>query len=151
MFFVFRQKTAYVMRIGDWSSDVGSSDLLLHAVLDAARVGVGHLLRVDAGAEGVFLRRLGEAVHRLADKLRQLARILRGAVERAGRVVIAREDILAFVGAVARLLQLALALRRLGTGVGEFRDRKRTSSELQSLMRISYAVFCLKKKNMIQQ
>src|SRR3546814_15682232 len=65
---------------------------LLQAVLDAARVGVGHLLRVDAGAEGVFLRRLGEAVHRLADKLRQLARILRGAVERAGRVVIARED-----------------------------------------------------------
>src|SRR3546814_7230466 len=116
------------MRISDWSSDVCSSDLfeaarlvanevpegLLHAVLVAARVGVGHLLRVDAGAEGVFLRRLGEAVHRLADKLRQLARILRGAVERAGRVVIAREDILAFVGAVERLLQLALALRRLG-------------------------------------
>src|SRR3546814_13251891 len=94
------------MRISDWGSDVCSSDLLL---------------RVDAGAEGVFLRRLGEAVHRLADKLRQLARILRGAVERAGRVVIAREDILAFVGAVERLLQLALAPRRLGTGVGEVR------------------------------
>src|SRR3546814_10258421 len=27
-------------------------------------------------------------------------------------------------------------------------DRKSTSLELQSLMRISYAVFCLKKKNM---
>src|SRR3546814_10285168 len=27
------------------------------------------------------------------------------------------------------------------------RDRKSTTSELQSLMRISYAVFCLKKKN----
>src|SRR3546814_3784797 len=25
--FVFKQKTAYEMRIGDWSSDVGSSDL----------------------------------------------------------------------------------------------------------------------------
>src|SRR3546814_11046693 len=75
------------MRISDWGSDVCSSDLLL---------------RVDAGAEGVFLRRLGEAVHRLADKLRQLARILRGAVERAGRVVIAREDILAFVGEIGR-------------------------------------------------
>src|SRR3546814_1421550 len=122
------------MRISDWGSDVCSSDLLL---------------RVDAGAEGVFLRRLGEAVHRLADKLRQLARILRGAVERAGRVVIAREDILAFVGAVERLLRLALALRRLGTGVGEFRPATRSeehTSELQSLMRISYAVFCLKKK-----
>src|SRR3546814_8167620 len=28
MFFVFKQKTAYGMRISDWSSDVCSSDLL---------------------------------------------------------------------------------------------------------------------------
>src|SRR3546814_5167520 len=27
IFFVFKQKTAYEMRISDWSSDVGSSDL----------------------------------------------------------------------------------------------------------------------------
>src|SRR3546814_7677771 len=27
MFFFFKQKTAYEMRISDWSSDVGSSDL----------------------------------------------------------------------------------------------------------------------------
>src|SRR3546814_4916037 len=30
------------------------------------------------------------------------------------------------------------------------RDRKSTTSELQSLMRISYAVFCLKKKKQTQ-
>src|SRR3546814_15235702 len=30
MFFVFKQKTAYEMRISDWSSDVCSSDLLRH-------------------------------------------------------------------------------------------------------------------------
>src|SRR3546814_1749117 len=29
VFFFFKQKTAYEMRISDWSSDVGSSDLLL--------------------------------------------------------------------------------------------------------------------------
>src|SRR3546814_15058971 len=29
MFFFFKQKTAYEMRIGDWSSDVCSSDLLI--------------------------------------------------------------------------------------------------------------------------
>src|SRR3546814_8236183 len=40
----------------------------------------------------------------------------------------------------------------LNTGPDDFfpieqmRDRKSTTSELQSLMRISYAVFCLKKK-----
>src|SRR3546814_4470019 len=31
MFFFFKQKTAYEMRISDWSSDVCSSDLLLSA------------------------------------------------------------------------------------------------------------------------
>src|SRR3546814_6318155 len=42
-FFFFKQKTAYEMRISDWSSDVCSSDLLLaeiirHAVLAEAEV-----------------------------------------------------------------------------------------------------------------
>src|SRR6184192_1914824 len=31
-FFFFKQKTAYEMSIGDWSSDVCSSDLLIRAV-----------------------------------------------------------------------------------------------------------------------
>src|SRR3546814_6591034 len=34
MFFFFKQKTAYEMRISDWSSDVCSSDLL-EEILDA--------------------------------------------------------------------------------------------------------------------
>src|SRR3546814_3873615 len=37
---------------------------------------------------------------------------------------------------------------QLATGAGEGRSEEHTS-ELQSLMRISYAVFCLKKKNRI--
>src|SRR3546814_9820859 len=32
-FFLFKQKTAYEMRISDWSSDVCSSDLELEAIL----------------------------------------------------------------------------------------------------------------------
>src|SRR3546814_8365647 len=35
--FFFKQKTAYEMRISDWSSDVCSSDLALPAVPGAAR------------------------------------------------------------------------------------------------------------------
>src|SRR3546814_12065954 len=31
LFFFFKQKTAYELRISDWSSDVFSSDLQLHA------------------------------------------------------------------------------------------------------------------------
>src|SRR3546814_3684546 len=36
-FFFFKQKTAYEMRISDWSSDVCSSDLRLPRCLGAAR------------------------------------------------------------------------------------------------------------------
>src|SRR3546814_6679823 len=39
----------------------------------------------------------------------------------------------------------------LAAGALPSRDRKSTRLELQSLMRISYAVFCLKKKNTKQQ
>src|SRR3546814_4967734 len=37
LFFFFKQKTAYEMRISDWSSDVCSSDLRLAAQLPSAR------------------------------------------------------------------------------------------------------------------
>src|SRR3546814_19726828 len=40
-FFFFKQKTAYEMRISDWSSDVCSSDLL-------ARIGIGAIVRENA-------------------------------------------------------------------------------------------------------
>src|SRR3546814_16113924 len=36
-FFFFKQKTAYEMRISDWSSDVCSSDLSFQAGLEAGR------------------------------------------------------------------------------------------------------------------
>src|SRR3546814_6564051 len=39
--FFFKQKTAYEMRISDWSSDVCSSDLLGFMIVDAAQRGRG--------------------------------------------------------------------------------------------------------------
>src|SRR3546814_3413520 len=36
-FFFFKQKTAYEMRISDWSSDVCSSDLLFEAMMSTNR------------------------------------------------------------------------------------------------------------------
>src|SRR3546814_16114020 len=39
-FFFFKQKTAYEMRISDWSSDVCSSDLVADAVVDGTLLGV---------------------------------------------------------------------------------------------------------------
>src|SRR3546814_6318718 len=40
-FFFFKQKTAYEMRISDWSSDVCSSDLLVDLGLPLAEMPVG--------------------------------------------------------------------------------------------------------------
>src|SRR3546814_10888669 len=47
--FFFKQKTAYEMRISDWSSDVCSSDLkLLGVTVLRGRVGFGHSNLVHA-------------------------------------------------------------------------------------------------------
>src|SRR3546814_4407425 len=121
-FFFFKQKTAYEMRISDWSSDVCSSDLLLvhrgaHAGLPAAQ-----------GARQPQRRTAGRA-RRGAAHLRAARPRARGA-GRAGCAAGAdtgRRDPLR-----GRLVRL-------------WRSEEHTS-ELQSLMRISYAVFCLKQK-----
>src|SRR3546814_8141183 len=47
-FFLFKQKTAYEMRISDWSSDVCSSDRLLPVAHDDARL----LVERDGGMDG---------------------------------------------------------------------------------------------------
>src|SRR3546814_19405971 len=62
MLFFFNQKTAYEMRISDWSSDVCSSDLLESAIIiDAARVqpfrqavDALQVVRLDIGGKAVF-------------------------------------------------------------------------------------------------
>src|SRR3546814_3297399 len=91
VFFFFKQKTAYELRISDWSSDVCSSDL--------------------------FIQRFG-----------------------------------------IKQIQICKPNLRPGINFGRIRDSQRHrviiihqrseehTSELQSLMRNSYAVFCLKKK-----
>src|SRR3546814_7064290 len=113
LFFFFNQKTAYEMRISDWSSDVCSSDLvglkLAHRVKIAAAMGVGDTLRRPGAARGKA---------------------------QAGRRV--------FVEIAPR------TIARRGEDERRFRRKHRSeehTSELQSLMRISYAVFCLTKKN----
>src|SRR3546814_2606128 len=59
VFFFFRQKTAYERRIGDWSSDVCSSDL----VLEVRRPG-GQRHRLQPGRQAA-LGRLRLRQHRL--------------------------------------------------------------------------------------
>src|SRR3546814_5909650 len=109
-FFFFKQKTAYEMRISDWSSDVCSSDLWHQdrsGLLTASRfkdvIAWGdrdkHGKRKPLAARTTYMREL--AFERLANRSKH--------------------------------------------SVSSKRSEEHTS-ELQSLMRNSYAVFCLKKK-----
>src|SRR3546814_3383605 len=137
------------MRISDWSSDVCSSDLrgfqraeqllgvgILVALLRLAR----HL---DAGAPGEVVDRVEElepvVVHQERDR-RAVRAAAEAVVELFGRRHRERRRALV-VERAARGVFLALALERHA----RVRSEEHTS-ELQSLMRISYAVFCLKKK-----
>src|SRR3546814_16205362 len=57
-FFFFKQKTAYEMRISDWSSDVCSSDLLETAAFDAID-GETHALHGNGAFASDIWRRCG--------------------------------------------------------------------------------------------
>src|SRR3546814_5740524 len=111
------------MRISDWSSDVCSSDLLGHG-------GVERFLptAVDED-ERAFL---DEALCRRA------ADAGRAAGDHGGLSVQSGHVMGPFVG-------IAQASDYAAAAVAARRSEEHTS-ELQSLMRISYAVFCLKKK-----
>src|SRR3546814_3896886 len=52
MIFFFKQKTAYEMRISDWSSDVCSSDLNVISVASYHAVRFGYLQHTSATARG---------------------------------------------------------------------------------------------------
>src|SRR3546814_1088075 len=60
LFFFFKQKTAYEMRISDWSSDVCSSDLMLTGTLITA---AGFLpIATAASSTGEYTRSLFQVV-----------------------------------------------------------------------------------------
>src|SRR3546814_5137639 len=134
------------MGIRDWSSDVCSSELLpaIEQGLLAA-VESGHRTRIEA----VEALEQGEPIDRC--RLEQL--LVEGAVkvplapERRGEAL---EQVVKRAAAIILLLceqgrgRQRVGQRMAGRGMEE-RSEEHTS-ELQSLMRISYAVFCLHKK-----
>src|SRR3546814_4969047 len=140
MFFFFKQKTAYEMRISDWSSDVCSSDL---GVDPAGRHEVQRL--ADAVGKVLILLEHGGATHEIQRPGVDLVQIGIAAL-REGAQQVERRRRLRIGPDLA--LRIGLAALRLEPDVVDdvaARSEEHTS-ELQSLMRISYAVFCLKKK-----
>src|SRR3546814_5379364 len=140
--FFFKQKTAYEMRISDWSSDVCSSDLnvpvliagmlLFGMGLTGLVTSLGGLFAVDiapkkvAGAAmgviGIFSY-IGAAIQEQVS----------GVLVSAGMTMVNGHRVYDFGPAIWFWIGASVA-----------RSEEHTS-ELQSLMRISYAVFCLKK------
>src|SRR3546814_5270723 len=126
------------MRISDWSSDVCSSDLIETAAIEQFvfkkyhRIGTAdRCFQQTLGIRRIIGRNNDEARHRGIPRPVILAMLSRHAgscairpAENHGTAHLAARHIICF---------------------GRRRSEEHTS-ELQSLMRISYAVFCLKKK-----
>src|SRR3546814_3800206 len=137
------------MRISDWSSDVCSSDLVLHDRRRARRAAV-----VGDGAVAAGGVAAGVGDDEIARRTAAATAVRGRGDERDRRVAAAeagREGAACCGDAGERQLQTAAEIdrpaRRLTVQRREIgADRKSTTSELQSLMRISYAVFCLKKQ-----
>src|SRR3546814_3110012 len=120
------------MRISDWSSDVCSSDLL----------------RVVPGRDALSLPVSKHGAPRDAQCCGYLVVGLVAGRQPAHLPPTASD----VVGGVARV-RLAQSHRSAAASAATCFEMQRSeehTSELQSLMRISYAVFCLKKKNKIK-
>src|SRR3546814_8738928 len=115
------------MRISDWSSDVCSSDLIVPQTVSYHREGNLAYIRVSGFN------------NRTADSLRQ--KIGQARSEFGSEL---RGYILDLRGNPGGLLEQAVEVSDIFVTSGRSEEH---TSELQSLMRISYAVFCLKKKN----
>src|SRR3546814_9757606 len=119
------------MRISDWSSDVCSSDL-------------ADIADVPKRLAGVRIRQM-HLDHRRRDRLDRV--VERDRAMRVGAGIDDHRLGAPGLGLVEPVDEMALVVRLPHVDRAIERRSEEHTSELQSLMRISYAVFCLKKKN----
>src|SRR3546814_7586608 len=128
-FFFFKQKTAYEMRISDWSSDVCSSDLSGLQLPSRGKQAIGdraqHYVDRDEEGDGSRHRMRHRRIHRPDEAIAK-----------------AHDRVIDGVGVRDRLEPGRKPVDRVE---GARQRSEEHTYELQSLMRISYAVFCLKK------
>src|SRR3546814_6148992 len=141
MIFFFKQKTAYEMRISDWSSDVCSSDLpagrhgrrpLLGRLLQPHRHHLNH--RREMLSSGFTSTQNHERNHSCSS-----------CFPPSPSWASPRPRFSA-IPAPWRRAERSPCTRTRAASAATARSEEHTS-ELPSLMRISYAVFCWKKKN----
>src|SRR3546814_9614502 len=121
------------MRISDWSSDVCSSDLEAHRYIPSSSVGSGQSVRKILERIAKEGRKYGISLGLITQRPSDLAE---GVLSQCGTIISMRlnnDRDQAFVKAA------------MPEGARGFLDSIRSeehTSELQSLIRISYAVFC---------
>src|SRR3546814_2622872 len=144
LFFLFKQKTAYEMRISDWSSDVCSYDLndQVGRPVESA-VPAYAQAPLSGGQQYRPERQPVEPMRPVAGKQAEIEEADCRQRDRHRR----HEDGPEQCGPG---IAVAATAQEYPAEGGEDRAEERSeehTSELQSLMRISYAVFCLQKKN----
>src|SRR3546814_6664831 len=121
------------MRISDWSSDVCSSDLVIRTVRPKYSCrACDKIVQAPAPAKAIARGKASFATlaHVVVHKFDHHLPLYRQAEMMAAQGIdIDRSTLAGWAGQAAHL------------------DRKSTRLNFQSLMRISYAVFCLKKKH----
>src|SRR3546814_8264883 len=127
--FFIKQTTAYELRISDWGSDVCSSDLFAPEVKAAY-----HRLLEQGWTDAIRRLHPGETIY-------SFWKYWRGSFERNAGLRI--DHLLLNEPATKRLEAAGVDTRPRGW---EKTRSEAHTSELQSLMRISSDVFCLKKK-----
>src|SRR3546814_8705900 len=139
--FCFKQKTAYEMRISDWSSDVCSSDLEFMVAEDG--LALHYLEQPTYGIAESYARR---EVNCLSFTMMFIALARAAGVDAYAQM---SGDTLAM-----RLVDDTLMrAKHVKAGIDANRQQytvdrsEEHTSELHSLMRTSYAVFCLTKKH----
>src|SRR3546814_8377418 len=122
------------MRISDWSSDVCSSDLILSKdktkamkTVETLNEGLKREYRVTITAKDIDAR--------VDDEVKSIAPTVRMPGFRPGKVP---------PNLIRKMHGPTLSADALNKAIDRSEEH---TSELQSLMRISYAVFCLKNKN----
>src|SRR3546814_3836556 len=112
------------MRISDWSSDVCSSDLVAITLLGGITLGSCSAQKNES--PGSSIERLDAGLDSVIDPNAYVEIIGKGFNWSEGPLWVEQDNMLLFSDVLER--------------------SEEHTSELQSLMRISYAVFCLKKK-----
>src|SRR3546814_1867759 len=132
--FCCKQKTAYEMRISDWSSDVCSSDLTSVQLSAAESASLEAACSTDKYVNG-------PAAYRACVE-RQKAALAAG---------VRRPNLSVLSSAEQQSIEAACSTDKYVNGPAAYNERSEEhTSELQSLMRISYAVLCFEKKKSIK-